>query len=142
VLAEWQIGDPVSQFLRDAAGQEEFQVVGQAAEADILLGGEENAGEVAALLLPGRGDSQEVLILREQNAAQLDSPGEELLIVHGGSSIILAGQDTPPPPPQGLGHGHRDMHVHVQGRRHLSPNTVEIGASHSFLLPWVYSGPK
>ncbi len=24
----------------------------------------------------------------------------------------------------------------------LIPNTVEIGASHSLLLPWGYSGPK
>ena len=62
-LAERQVGDPVSQFFGIAADQEQLQVVGQAAEADTPLGGEEDAGEGPALLLPLGGDPQEVLVL-------------------------------------------------------------------------------
>jgi len=117
-LSKWQIGDAISKFFRLAACQQELQVVGQTAQADSLLGGEDDAEERTALALSIRRDSQKVLILCEKDASQLGRPCEQDLVVLRVGPIVLAGEDIESPASERLGHDDRHMDVHIEGQRH------------------------
>jgi hypothetical protein len=73
---------------------------------------------VAIRLLPLCGDSQEILILGEQEPAELRGPEEQWFVIELCRPILLARQDVDLPAPKTVGDRDRDMHVHVHGESH------------------------
>ena len=110
--SQWEENDRVVQFLRARSFADELEIGNNLSDGHPKLMGINDAGEMAAGLLPAVGHLQEVVVLGKDNAAQFSRPLQQLLVWHRRSPVFTGGQNVDSPPSQPLGDTTVDMMVH------------------------------